>query len=146
MNTTRRKPSSALSKIMSSISDEDKRHTRDRMLIAIKIADALEAKNLSQKRFAELMGKSKSEISEWLSGNRNFTIDTLSDISACLGICLLPNNDMRIKRIPVQDSHIKIARTRSPRQYLMTGEDIFINAIREWSVSTYNDNTMLALV
>lgn len=45
----------------------DKRHTRDRMLIAVKIADALEAKKLSQKDFAKLMDKSESEISGWLS-------------------------------------------------------------------------------
>ena len=64
MNNSRRKPSAVLSEIMSSITEEDKRHTRDRMLIAVKIADALDAKKLSQKRFAELMGKSESEVSE----------------------------------------------------------------------------------
>ena len=84
----RRKPSASLTKIMSSITEEDRRRTRDRMLIAVKIADALEAKNLSQKAFGELMGKSESEISEWLSGNSDFTVDTLSDISDCLGIRL----------------------------------------------------------
>lgn len=88
MSTNRRKPSATLTKIMSSITEEDRRRTRDRMLIAVKIADALEAKKLSQKAFAELMSKSESEISEWLSGNRNFTVDTLSDISDCLGIRL----------------------------------------------------------
>lgn len=88
MSTNRRKPSAGLTKIMSSITEEDRCRTRDRMLIALKIADALEAKKLSQKAFAELMSKSESEISEWLSGNRNFTVDTLSDISDCLGIRL----------------------------------------------------------
>ena len=73
---------------MSSITEEDRCRTRDRMLIALKTADALEAKKLSQKAFAELMSKSESEISEWLSGNRNFTVDTQSDISDCLGIRL----------------------------------------------------------
>ena len=61
MNNSRRKPSAVLSEIMSSITEDDKRHTRDRMLIAVKIADALDAKKLSQKRFAELMGKSESD-------------------------------------------------------------------------------------
>lgn len=146
MSTSRRRPSAALSRIMSSISEEDKRHTRDRMLIAIKLADTLEAKKLSQKRFAELMEKSESEISEWLSGNRNFTVDTLSDIGDCLGICLLPNSDMRTKRVSTQDSHIKISRTRYPRPYVMTGEQLFVNPMREWAISGCLDNSIFALV
>ena len=35
-----------------------------------------------------MLGKSESEVSEWLSGERNFTINTLSDISFCLGMDL----------------------------------------------------------
>ena len=70
MSTNRRRPSAILTKIISSITDEDERRTRDRMRIAVKIADSLEAKKLSQKAFAKLMGKTESEISEWLSGNR----------------------------------------------------------------------------
>ena len=85
MSTIRRKPSATLTRIMSAITDEDKRRMRDRMLVAVKIADALEAKKLSQKAFAEIMGKSESEISEWLSGNRNFTIDTLLDVAVVSG-------------------------------------------------------------
>lgn len=142
MNTTKRKPSAALSKILSSISEEDKRHTRDRMLVAVKIADALEAKKLSQKRFAELMGKSESEISEWLSGNRNFTIDTLSDIGDCLGISLLPNSDMRIKRVSTQESHIKIAKTRNPRPYVLSGEQLFNHSFNDWK-HTASSNLVL---
>ena len=32
------------------------RHTRDRMLVAAKIADTLSLKKISQKRFAEMVG------------------------------------------------------------------------------------------
>lgn len=63
--------------------------TRNKMLIAAKIDIALWQKGLSQKAFAEKMHKSESEISEWLSGDRNFTIDTLTEISAALQIDLL---------------------------------------------------------
>lgn len=135
MNTNRRRQSAILKKIISSITEEDKRRTRDRMLIAVKIADALEAKNLSQKAFAKLMGKNESEISEWLSGNRNFTIDTLSDISYCLGIHLLPNSDMRTKRISMAATHRKMNKTRSPYPYIMSGCRTFSSAIGEWSTS-----------
>lgn len=135
MSTNRRTPSATLTKIMSSISEEDKRRTRDRMFIAIKIADALEAKKLSQKAFAELMGKSESEISEWLSGNRNFTVDTLSDISDCLGIHLLPNSDMRTKRVSTNATHRKITKTRSPFPYIMSGNNILKPFTDEWITS-----------
>ena len=82
----KRKRSETLSKVLSGMDEDTLRRTRDRMLIASRISDALEARNLTQKRFAAMMGKSESEISEWLSGERNFTINTLSDIYACLGM------------------------------------------------------------
>lgn len=134
MSTNRRKPSATLTKIISSITEEDKRRTRDRMLIAVKIADALEAKKLSQKAFAELMKKSESEISEWLSGNRNFTVDTLSDISDCLGICLLPSSEMRTRRISTIATHRKVTKTRSPFPYIMSGNSVF-SSKSEWRTS-----------
>ena len=138
MSTNRRKPSATLTKIMSSITEEEKRRTRDRMLIAVKIADALEAKKLSQKAFAELMKKSESEISEWLSGNRNFTVDTLSDISDCLGIRLLPGSEMRTRRISTDATHRKVTKTRSPFPYIMSGNSVFSSTISEWSISNNN--------
>ncbi|WP_081618586.1 helix-turn-helix domain-containing protein [Segatella paludivivens] len=36
-----------------------------------------------------MMGKNATVVSEWLSGDRNFTIDTLTDISVELGISLI---------------------------------------------------------
>lgn len=138
MSTNRRKPSATLTKIMSSITEEEKRRTRDRMLIAVKIADALEAKKLSQKAFAELMKKSESEISEWLSGNRNFTVDTLSDISDCLGIRLLPGSEMRTRRISTDATHRKVTKTRSPFPYNMSGNSVFSSTTSEWSISNNN--------
>jgi transcriptional regulator with XRE-family HTH domain len=36
-----------------------------------------------------MMGKSPTVISEWLSGERNFTVDTLTDIEEVLGVQLL---------------------------------------------------------
>jgi transcriptional regulator with XRE-family HTH domain len=59
------------------------------MLLAVKMANALKKKKISQKQFAEMMGKSTTVVSEWLSGDRNFTVDTLTDIGYALGINLL---------------------------------------------------------
>ena len=61
----------------------------DRMMLSARIADALESKGWSQKELAAKLNKQPSEISKWLSGTHNFTIDTLSDLSQVLGVKLL---------------------------------------------------------
>ena len=52
--------------------------------IASKIDGILAERGISQKEFAELMGKRESEISKWLKGTHNFTLRTLAKISAVL--------------------------------------------------------------
>lgn len=59
------------------------------MAISDKIARVLQEKNISQKDFAKLMGKTEIEVSRWLSGGHNFTISTLAKISVKLGIDFL---------------------------------------------------------
>ena len=118
--TTRRKPSASLTRIMNNIDEDKLRRTRDRMLVAVKIADTLKAKGISQKRFAEMTGRSESEISEWLSGDRNFTIDTLSDIKKYLGLDLLNISTMRTAPVSKDASRIKVAKKRTPVLYDMS--------------------------
>ena len=57
-----------------------------KMRTAARIADAMKAVGLSKSQFARKMGKSPSEITKWLSGTHNFTIDSLQEISAVLGV------------------------------------------------------------
>lgn len=85
----KKKTSGMLSKLLGNIDNVEFEKTRNRMMLAAKIAAALKREGLSQKEFAEKMQKTESEISDWLSGNRNFTIDTLTEISTSLGISLL---------------------------------------------------------
>lgn len=118
--TTRRKPSAKLTSIMNNIDENQLRRTRDRMLVAVKIADTLKAKGISQKKFAEMTGRSESEISEWLSGDRNFTIDTLSDIKSCLGVDLLNIHTMRTSPVSKDASRIKVSKKRTPVLYDMS--------------------------
>ena len=47
--TTRRKPSASLTKIMNNIDEDKLRRTRDRMLVANKIADTLKTKGSPRK-------------------------------------------------------------------------------------------------
>lgn len=52
-----------------------------RMRIAIQIADAMEEQHISKKELAQKMGRQPSEITKWLSGDQNFTSDTLTELS-----------------------------------------------------------------
>ena len=85
----KRKATGVLGRMIAEIDPVKLAKTRNRMIVAAKIADAMKAKNLNQKQFAKLMGRTESEISDWLSGDRNFTIDTLFDIGQALGVTVL---------------------------------------------------------
>lgn len=129
--TTRRKPSASLTRIMNNLDEDKLRRTRARMLVAVKIADTLKAKGISQKRFAEMTGRSESEISEWLSGNRNFTIDTLSDIKKYLGLDLLNIPTLRTAPVSKGASRIKVAKKRTPVLYY-TSDILTSNVTSGW--------------
>ena len=133
--TTRRKPSASLTRIINTIDEDKLRRTRDRMLVANKIADALNAKGISQKKFSEMTGRSESEVSEWLSGDRNFTIDTLSDIQKYLGIDLLNTSSMCTSPVSKEASRMKVAKRRTPVVYDMS--DILIASVSNgWLCAT----------
>ena len=53
--------------------------------IAERLSSLLDKKGMSQRQFAEKMGKRESEISKWLTGRHNFTTNTLARISLALG-------------------------------------------------------------
>lgn len=59
------------------------------MGIADRIVAILKAKNMTQKEFARLMGKTEAEVSRWVGGTHNFTLSTLAKISAVLGTPLI---------------------------------------------------------
>lgn len=52
--------------------------------ISDRIEEILKKKNISQREFADKLGKSESEISKWLSGTHNFTIKSITKIEAVL--------------------------------------------------------------
>jgi transcriptional regulator with XRE-family HTH domain len=57
-----------------------------RMLdIAERIQAILSAKNMTQRDLANLMGKSESEISKWLTGLHNLEMKTITKIETVLG-------------------------------------------------------------
>lgn len=83
------KSSKVIADILAQIDEKELARTRRRMMLAAKIEEAMKRKGYNQRRFAKMMEKSPTVISEWLSGDRNFTIDTLTDIEEVLGVHLL---------------------------------------------------------
>lgn len=72
-----------------SIDPVDFKIVEDQMAIAYKIGLAMEAKGLTKTQFARQIGQPASVISKWLTGQQNFTIETLTRIGFVLGISLL---------------------------------------------------------
>jgi transcriptional regulator with XRE-family HTH domain len=97
--TERRKVKGVLGQMLAHIDENEMAKVSNRMLIAAKISGILHQRGVSQKQFATMMDKSESEISDWLSGDRNFTIDTLTDISRVLNIKLLNTTQLNVCQI-----------------------------------------------
>lgn len=93
--------------------------TAMRMRLAIKIADAIAQSGFTQKEFAERMNKKPSEISKWLSGTHNFTIDTLYDISRELGITLIDDRSAAWKMAPIMENSYEQV---SMQHFFQTGQ------------------------
>lgn len=53
--------------------------------IVDRIHSVLERRGLRQKDLAAMLDKKESEISRWMRGTHNFTIDTISQIEQALG-------------------------------------------------------------
>lgn len=89
MKTKTKAYSSPLIKeIISKRNPKEYNKTKRNMLLAKKIADAMEYKGWSRKQFAEMLDKNPSEITKWLSGTHNFTLDTLCKIESILDLTL----------------------------------------------------------
>ena len=104
MRVIKRKAIGRMAKVIENTDKISLAKTRNKMLIAAKIADAIKAKHLTQKEVANQMKKKESEVSEWLSGTRNFQLDTLTEIEEFLGIKLI---DTLSVGMPVYNSMIE---------------------------------------
>jgi ribosome-binding protein aMBF1 (putative translation factor) len=90
-----------LDNLLAEITPEEQARTDRKMHIASIIADALTAKGMAKQQFAQKVGRKPSEITKWLSGTHNFTLDTLTDIEQVLNIKLITD-----KRIIQAQSHV----------------------------------------
>lgn len=89
MKAKKRVATGVLAELLANMDDIELAKERKRMMLAAKIEDAMKKSGYNQMQFAHLMKRSPTVISEWLSGNRNFTTDTLTEIENALKITLL---------------------------------------------------------
>jgi len=92
INKERSYQSELIDELLLEITQEEQEKSDKRMLLAARIDDALKNKGLRKNELAKALNKKPSEISKWLSGTHNFTIDTLIDIERILNIELLNLN------------------------------------------------------
>ena len=71
------------------VSPEVRRRVDLSFLIVDRIQGILEEKGLKQKDLANMLGKKESEISKWMRGTHNFTIETISSIENVLNVPIL---------------------------------------------------------
>lgn len=88
-----------MDEIRSTIPPEMKLQMEMSVAIANRIYDILEARDMSQKDFARLMGKTETEVSRWLSGTHNLTLATICKISSALGENVVTVPDYEIELV-----------------------------------------------
>ena len=79
------KRSSIIEARRTKVSPEVRRRVDLSFLIVDRIYSILEEQGLKQKDLANMLGKKESEISKWMRGTHNFTIETISSIEKVLG-------------------------------------------------------------
>lgn len=90
------KATGVLEELLANIDEKELAKIRKRMMLAAKIEEAMKRCGYNKTQFAHLMKKSPTVISEWLSGDRNFTTDTLTDIEEALGVRLIDTTLMTV--------------------------------------------------
>lgn len=82
----RRHNSSILQRLLSELTPLEMEQTKVKMQLAARIEDLAKTKGWNKSQLAAHLGKNPSEITKWLSGTQNFTIDILTEISVVFGV------------------------------------------------------------
>jgi len=97
--TARKHTNPVINQLLDEITPVEKLQTNIKMTLAARLYDLITAKGWSKSEFAQKVNKNPSEITKWLSGTQNFTIDTLAEIGVVL------NMPVAELFIPTQDHH-----------------------------------------
>lgn len=79
------KRSSIIETRRAKVSEDVRRRVDLSFLIVDRIHYVLEQRGLRQKDLASMLNKKESEISKWMRGTHNFTIETIAQIEKALG-------------------------------------------------------------
>ena len=74
---------------LAAIPEEQKAEFELSFGIAERTSEILKMKKLTQKDFANQLHKRESEISKWMTGRHNFTMQTIAKIEIALGCKLI---------------------------------------------------------
>lgn len=86
VSKARKYKSSKLQALLDELSPVEMEQSKIKMQIAARIEDFMNAKGWNKTTFAEKFDKNPSEITKWLSGTQNFTVDVLTEIASTLGV------------------------------------------------------------
>ncbi len=93
MNKAQEYSSNIIDDLLADITPQDIEKRAKKLLLATRIDEAINKRGWSKKEFAQRINRKPSEISRWLSGSNNFTVDTLLEIEELLSISLLQVQD-----------------------------------------------------
>lgn len=123
-----------LDSLLEEITPEEQMRTDAKMQLAAKIADAMIEKGWNNNMLMKAMGKKNpSEITRWLSGTHNFTVDTLIDLGH-----VLDTDFLNVGETEFTDKHFEINIYAYSSNY---AEKSMVNEpSTEWTIS---ENTYL---
>ena len=75
-----------INELLAEITPTEKMQVRTKMELSARLDDLIKDTGLGKREFALRLRKNPSEISKWLSGTHNFTIDTLVEVAGALNI------------------------------------------------------------
>jgi len=115
--TARKYSSPVIGELLHEITSVEKEQCNTKMMLAARLDDILTERNLGKSEFAKKVNKNPSEITKWLSGTHNFTVDILTEIAMALNLTLsdffapkqvqVVNKINLVFNVKVQESSIK---------------------------------------
>lgn len=85
-NKPKRTSSPLIKTILAEASPVQRIQNKNRVALACRIDDLIKSKGYTYSSFATKIGKQPSEITKWLSGTHNFTMNTLDEIAYHLAV------------------------------------------------------------
>jgi len=103
-----------IKEILADIPQREYERIENKMLLAKRIDEARIKVGLKKLELAKALNKRPSEISKWLSGTHNFTVDTLWDIEKALNVKLVNLHEEKAVETIVKYKTIYVQQTSSP--------------------------------